>query len=363
MEKIDFKSLSILRGIAALYVVINHARGNLFAGGAYLSSIKELDFIDKISLGLLQLTSIGREFVILFFILSGFSIAYSCSRNKKIKDFYCNRFIRLYLPYLASFSLVFLVSILFFNLNDVGYDTISSYLDYALYLKSDGVMTPQYWSLVYEVVFYILAPFLFFIPSFFALFVSLIFYSYSIVFFGGDIFSFDNVFYSFFFDFLIFFSFGSFLFFNFARFSFLQVKKKFFYILCSFMFIGVIVMKKIFLFPDKVTFLFVIFVSLFLIVNVNHHRFKNRVLFFLGDISYSLYLNHFLIIYCVEHFLYYFFDYSRQDLTNYYLWFFCVPLCVFFSYLMWLFFEKYTIKVLDKRREMVKYVDGYNLKY
>ena len=80
MEEIDFKILDGLRGIAAVYVVFNHSRGNLFIGGVKYSEIKSRElwsFFEKTYFSALQLTSLGREFVILFFILSGFSIAFS----------------------------------------------------------------------------------------------------------------------------------------------------------------------------------------------------------------------------------------------------------------------------------------------
>src|SRR4249919_1641171 len=89
-SKIDFKILDGLRGIAALYVVFNHSRGNLFIGGIKYSQIKNIslwDVKEKFYFATLQLTSLGREFVILFFILSGFSIAFSLNRLPRINKF------------------------------------------------------------------------------------------------------------------------------------------------------------------------------------------------------------------------------------------------------------------------------------
>ena len=82
--KLNFKILDGLRGIASTYVLLNHARGNLLMGGNEYSKIKPIlnwSFTEKLYYSSLQLTTLGTEFVILFFILSGFSIAYSL-KNK-----------------------------------------------------------------------------------------------------------------------------------------------------------------------------------------------------------------------------------------------------------------------------------------
>lgn len=82
--KPNFKILDGLRGIAATYVLINHSRGNLLMGGAEYAKINPVNqwsIIDKLYFSALQLTSLGREFVILFFILSGFSIAFSLQKK------------------------------------------------------------------------------------------------------------------------------------------------------------------------------------------------------------------------------------------------------------------------------------------
>src|SRR5665647_1005420 len=98
-QKIDFKILDGLRGIAALYVVFNHARGNLFIGGIKYAQIKDISrwsIWEKLYFSALRLTSLGKEFVILFFILSGFSIAYSLSKSHSKIQFYLRRVIRIY---------------------------------------------------------------------------------------------------------------------------------------------------------------------------------------------------------------------------------------------------------------------------
>ena len=111
LPSIDFTILDGLRGIAAVYVVFNHARGNLFIGGLKYAQIKSVSLwsmSEKLYFSALQCTALGREFVILFFILSGFSIAFSLNGKPKVSGFYIRRLIRIYPPYLIALIWAFL---------------------------------------------------------------------------------------------------------------------------------------------------------------------------------------------------------------------------------------------------------------
>src|SRR4051794_8954166 len=91
--------LDFLRGFAALYVLINHTRGAFFVGGrALLSSDPRLG--DYLTVGLLQMTALGAEFVILFFVVSGFAMAHSISHSTDVGNFYLKRLLRIWPPYL-----------------------------------------------------------------------------------------------------------------------------------------------------------------------------------------------------------------------------------------------------------------------
>ena len=98
----NFQILDCLRGIAAFYVVINHCRGNLLIGGSEIAEtipVEDWSIVTKLYYAALRFTSLGGEFVIFFFVLSGFSIAYSLRNQQKRKlcfiD-YCKNF-RLFL--------------------------------------------------------------------------------------------------------------------------------------------------------------------------------------------------------------------------------------------------------------------------
>src|SRR5215471_10285910 len=180
--KLNFDILESLRGVAALYVCIGHCRGNLWIGGEHYLKLHPRDtlhFFDYVILGSNMLTRLTTEFVIVFFVLSGFSIAHSLRNTTKPLPFYKRRFIRLYPPYVAAILwamlVIFLIKSIFPEFADGTYKTPTfdrinaslqlfdwkNFLKGLIYLpQTDGVLRP-FWSLTQEVIFYLLAPFLF----------------------------------------------------------------------------------------------------------------------------------------------------------------------------------------------------------
>lgn len=357
-RRINFDDLSVIRGLAAFYVVVNHARGNLFAGGAYLSSAQDLDLFDKLNLALLQLTSLGHEAVILFFVLSGFSIAHSLNSNNSTVGFLINRFVRIYPPYVFSFFVVVVTAnLLSYSTWSQGYLSYLNVFKYLVYAKSNGYFTAQYWSLVYEVIFYTLAPIV--LLSKFSVYltflISVLFFGSSYYLNGGDFISHENVFISFNFDVLIYFMVGVLTYNNFSRLSLLKFKNKFIFlaVFCLF-FLFTLISKKILHLDSKVVSLSVALFSIFIIANVNGWNVKNSLLKFLGDISYSLYLNHFIVISVAQVILLHHFNIERSDIHNYYAWVLIIPLCLFFSIFMWFIVERNCTRYLSNRRLRLK---------
>jgi peptidoglycan/LPS O-acetylase OafA/YrhL len=167
---IDINSLDFLRGLAAIYVVIHHVRGSFFIGGErILSEVgwSGLTVTDYIGISLLQLTSLGPEFVVLFFVISGFAMANSVQLSGDTTRFYKRRIIRLWPTYLLAAAIAVVLC---------GYElltapsaeivvrcgskcTWSSFSAFALYINVDFPHVPQFWSLQYEVLFYAICPF------------------------------------------------------------------------------------------------------------------------------------------------------------------------------------------------------------
>lgn len=180
----QFRQLHIIRGMAALYVAIGHAKAILWCGGKVFIQkfhIENWHIGDYILYAMDMLSSAAVEFVIVFFVLSGFFIAYSFEKNNwSLKDFLINRIIRIYPPYLYSIlvSIFSLLFIYFYNpillsgniVNPVvakinnGFNelSITSFLSALFFIPQKGYFAGNfsYWSLFHEWVFYLLIPFL-----------------------------------------------------------------------------------------------------------------------------------------------------------------------------------------------------------
>jgi peptidoglycan/LPS O-acetylase OafA/YrhL len=214
-RKLPFDILDSIRGIASLYVAIAHCRGTLWVGGSEFMRMfprNTWNAWDYIVFGSSMLTRLAVEFVIVFFVLSGFSIAHSLSQNKSPLQFYKRRFIRIYPSYFVAFfwaGAVFLITrswhpewyngetintaiqsgldrghIALVRAQEMnGYFNGSTAIKSLLYVPDltlttkeafaqpqghfsvpfaapgHGFITP-FWSLTYEIIFYLLAPFL-----------------------------------------------------------------------------------------------------------------------------------------------------------------------------------------------------------
>lgn len=160
-----------MRGFAAIYVVVNHVRGSFFKGGArvFAEATEPLVLYDYVSIALLQTTSMGQEFVIMFFCVSGFAMAHAVAHTRSVPEFYLRRAIRIWPPYLVAIALAAAVCVLFLWFDPAGrvsercagpLCTPEGLVLMATYVQVNSPMTAQFWSLPYEVVFYILCPLL-----------------------------------------------------------------------------------------------------------------------------------------------------------------------------------------------------------
>ncbi|AQW29139.1 acyltransferase [Ralstonia syzygii subsp. celebesensis] len=142
----SLQSIQALRGVAALYVVLFHARVVL-----PLWSKEATDTLHEVF-------SRGFAGVDLFFVISGFIMAWVCvlSRNRpdSVLSYAIKRFFRVAPPYwLATFLAVFLIG---------RNSTSDEFLGAILFLPSDASVAPFYgyplhsvgWTLNYEILFY-----------------------------------------------------------------------------------------------------------------------------------------------------------------------------------------------------------------
>lgn len=169
---IDIASIDLIRGIAAIYVLVNHTRGAFFAGGERMVAAAGpdgLSIFETLGLALLQLTSIGEEFVIVFFVVSGFSMAHSVGGTAGIRSFYAKRLVRIWPPYVIAVFLAFLIcgAVAFLDpgnelarIFEIKYLSPTWLVAHLTYVDVWSPLTPQFWSLPYEVMFYALSPLL-----------------------------------------------------------------------------------------------------------------------------------------------------------------------------------------------------------
>jgi len=153
--------IEAVRGAAALYVVLHHAAKDFHLGGVHVGA----------------LFAFGQEAVIVFFVLSGFTIneAFSKRPNQSFRDYLRRRLTRIYIPLLCTFVLFYMTrSILAHHLVDPELCSLLAnvaMLQDIASLKPGVIATPYLddhplWSLSYEWWFYMLFyPIVRFIPK------------------------------------------------------------------------------------------------------------------------------------------------------------------------------------------------------
>jgi len=179
------ESLHMLRGLAAFYVMVGHVRWLIAAPNVDFFSAP-VSLQNKISIYLLSIFRFGHEAVLVFFLLSGFVIHLSISKQIatggtykfNFKDYFFKRFIRIYPPFILALIITFSLDIIAqkllltthshttpypiinssfnfnFSLPDLGGNLLFAYPQYAIFWGSDGPL----WSLKYEWWFYLLYP-------------------------------------------------------------------------------------------------------------------------------------------------------------------------------------------------------------
>ncbi|MGE4272462.1 MAG: acyltransferase family protein [Desulfitobacterium sp.] len=131
-------SLQVLRGIAAVCIVIYHLKG--YTTIVWGKGETAFSFIPTV-------TGSG---VLLFFCISGFLMAYLLMNNNK--DFLKKRFLRIYPPYFLAVTLVILTKILLFNTYSI--NNLGRALTLLPFGGGSYVLNLE-WTLIYEVFFYL----------------------------------------------------------------------------------------------------------------------------------------------------------------------------------------------------------------
>ena len=177
----NLKYFHIIRGLAALVVVVFHAKFVLWVGGTVYKHDHGLHNVgDYFLFALDTLSSCGEQCVIIFFILSAFVIRHSFDKYRNnLVEFYKLRLLRIYIPFLFSvaFSIVVLIACIFWinpaiyvsdfrqyntRLSDAFYQLSLSQVFNTVFLttqwKEYTGANYAYWSLGHELIFYIFFP-------------------------------------------------------------------------------------------------------------------------------------------------------------------------------------------------------------
>lgn len=371
-KDVNFAILDSLRGLASLYVCIAHCRGNLWIGGEkYLQQhpFSTWNFENWTVMLSMSLTKLSGEAVIFFFVLSGFSIAHSLQAQPSIKLFLLKRFIRLYPPYVLGFILALLTVVLLKTNYDLYLSGKYATHTFDLFKNSTVLFQPQiifytllyqpllgtiitpYWSLVYEVIFYVGA--IFFIRKL------NVYYLTSIVFFVTGIaiqicfpqLQINSIFLKFVLQYNFYFMIGIYTYHNLDRFKNLKITDNRFWVIALLaMYILMIAAESIFGERFNIAFIIAAFCCVSMIVIFLKKNIHIKPLQQIGQFSYTLYVVHFSVVSCLVWFLFSVVKLPPPDINNFFIWMPAVFICLGISYLMYLLVELPAKKLLSRLR-------------
>jgi peptidoglycan/LPS O-acetylase OafA/YrhL len=371
-KKPPFEILDSIRGIAALYVTIAHSRGVLWVGGEKFTKMfarADWGTWDYFIVGSSMLTRLAVEFVIVFFVLSGFSIAHSLSMNRAPGSFYKRRFIRLYPPYLVALAwagVVFLITKLWHpqwydgSMNEFAFIRTNEMNDYfepqtilknLFYMPGAGFITP-FWSLTYEVMFYLMAPFLLRKVNIYII-ISVLLFAFNF-FLPGRVPSWGLpvYIYNFFFVYNIYFAVGIFLYFNYEKVSswFRNYTRTEFLIIMGGLLLFMFGANFYFRLETDFTFVEACMLSAVLIIFFMKYHIQIPWLMNTGKFSYTLYITHFASIYLYLGIYWLVFQPKTPYILNFFVWIPAVFFAVGMAWIQYLLVEKKTKNILNLLR-------------
>ena len=371
-KKISFDILDSIRGIAALYVAIAHCRGVLWIGGReFMEKFPRntWDIQDYFAFGSSMLTRLAVEFVIVFFVLSGFSIAHSLSGTKSVWEFYKRRFIRIYPSYVFALiwaGLIFVLTKYWFpewydgSFTGHGFLRTMEMKDYfepgviaknLVYLPGQGFITPL-WSLTYEVMFYLLAPFLLRRVNIYV-YTSLLLFLVNLIFPSAiDGLYLPRRLYDFLFVYNIYFAVGVFLYANFEKILgwFTDYTKFEFILIVGGLLLFMYGANIYFQIETAFTFIEAAMLSCALIIFFLKYEIRIPPLMKIGQFSYSLYISHFPSIFLYLAIYWAIVHPTTPYILNFFVWMPAVLFVVAIAWVHYQLIEKKTKKILNLLR-------------
>jgi peptidoglycan/LPS O-acetylase OafA/YrhL len=371
-RKLPFDILDSIRGIASLYVVIAHCRGVLWIGGSEFMRMFPREAWggwDYFAFGSSMLTRLAVEFVIVFFVLSGFSITHSLSGNTSVPGFYKRRFIRIYPPYVVALiwaGLIFVGTRYLFpqwydgsltqfafirtlEMND--YLTWDVMLKNLFYMPSAGFISP-FWSLTYEVIFYFLAPFILRKRTIYFVVSAVLFLTYMLLPDLIDRLHIPIYIHGFLFVYNVFFALGVFLYTYYDRImSWFKAYTRFEFIILIVGLLLVTFGANFYLKTENMfTFIEAAILSCVLIIFFLKFEIKIPFLMKIGRFSYTLYITHFASIFLYLALYWLIVKPDTPYIINYLVWMPAVFFCLLIAWVQYMLVEKRSQQTLRKLR-------------
>lgn len=337
-DKPSIQSLEFLRGIAAVYVLVSHCRGRFFAGGQQVIASGDASLLDYLAIALLRFTSLGVEFVILFFVISGYSMAHSLRLTESYSAFYLKRLIRVWPPYVAAVAVAAVVA---FAFAVDGFADPKRIAEIIFYANVSTVLTPQFWSLPYEIIFYAICPFVLLTKRR----VSAFFMTSGV---GATVFVLanglmlnpaDSLYMNFLGNEALFFAFGAYLYHNWERVPGAGP------VLLTIVTVSTLISVSainLFVFDDQANMpmaIVMLLLSGLVLRNLPELPEWTKPLNF-GRFSYSIYIFHYAFIFALYELAYDLFGVRQQDMTSYWIWAVTVPPIMGACYVLYLFTER-----------------------
>ena len=366
-HKVNFVILDTLRGLAALYVSIAHARGLMWIGmNEYLIEhpFSTWQLSDYLLAAMMATTKLSGEFVIFFFVLSGFSIAHSLSGGSKYLEFIKKRGLRLYPTYLLGLVWAGIVLYLVreyrpeyftgeLNQNNVLFERFQNSSDYftikettnnLIYNPNTKSIIAPYWSLVYEVIFYLLAPLFVLNLRWYAVMSALLFVT-------GFFMHTDMAVINYFTNYNFYFCIGIFAYKNLDLLKIHASKISNTVVVLSSVLAMIVMVVLESIKPDiKLSMLISALLSVFLIANILQKNIRLRFMEKIGGYSYTLYATHFQTILLFILILDISGAVNVADLSNPFLWITAVPITVVIAYFFYLISERPVKNYLNRLR-------------
>lgn len=330
-------------------------------GGSYYSTIKpisEWNIIEKIYFSLLQFTTLGRQFVILFFILSGFSIAYSLSKKTEFLPFYKRRLLRLYPPFLMALSWAAFVYIIISKITPnlskpdfFVFETIKSALFNLLYIPNNSPYIGQFWSLSQEVIFYLVIPFCILRKNIYYI-CSLGFYVlslfYPLVHASGT-----SIITQFILDYNIYFAIGIYFYHNYEKIALIfTIKNNIVFSIFVVLGLSTMVVSNYYLGEyHKFSYLLSVLFAITIIVNFLNKNIEHKILTHLGKVSYTIYITHLASLHLLKSLFIYTGVVPNAPIQNTFLWYIGVPFSLIIAYVFYYIAEYPSIKILEGIRK------------